>query len=415
MTSSLGRLARLTLFSGPNCSLCDVRCRSSFVQDSRLTNVISTGCKGGASKGQADSPIPAGDHRHSGRGTGEVEEEIHILDSGTAYRWGGRQGPMGRDARQSSPRPVGEGTPEDGWRCLDNSQLFFVDTRETASYWDYWMHPGAIAYNPLGERLLGEPERAKEDTEPSQSTPSHLCFNCGSAGHLLSSCPKPRNRALVDLSRQMFVFFADGGSQTRKRFHEVEEWKSRRLKWVHTYKPGEITDFLLREALGSGDMCGALNMPWLENISLWGYPPGWISCEDPVERVRRRILDEDEPCSGVEGLDNDSCLFVVLNDTPEDSEILQLDSSFTSVPSDPPSEARTPRRWAVYPKAYFLSELLPVYTGRVLPLTEPTQLDGQHETCSPPPPPPGSPPPLPPPFHHSINLFYDEVDMDLSD
>ena len=33
MASSLGRLARLTLFSGPNCSLCDVRCSSSVVQD----------------------------------------------------------------------------------------------------------------------------------------------------------------------------------------------------------------------------------------------------------------------------------------------------------------------------------------------------------------------------------------------
>ena len=33
MVSALGRLARLTLFSGPNCSLCDVRCSSSSVRD----------------------------------------------------------------------------------------------------------------------------------------------------------------------------------------------------------------------------------------------------------------------------------------------------------------------------------------------------------------------------------------------
>jgi len=33
MASSLGRLARFTLFSGPNCSLCDVRCPSFVARD----------------------------------------------------------------------------------------------------------------------------------------------------------------------------------------------------------------------------------------------------------------------------------------------------------------------------------------------------------------------------------------------
>lgn len=344
-----------------------------------------------------------------------MEEEIRILDSGPADRWGrGRKGSVGLDAREPSPRPVGEGAPEDGWRGLDDSQLFFVDTRETVSYWDHWIHPGAILYHRLDEPLLGE--RAGGDTgqSPQSTLPGPHCFNCGSAEHLLSSCPDPRNRALIDLSRQLFAFFADDISRTRKRIHEVEEWKSRRLEWTHAYKPGEITGSLLREALGSRDSHGTSNMPWLENISLWGYPPGWISREDPVERVRRRVLDVGDSGDGDKELDSDPHLFVVLNDTPEDSETLQLDSSFTTVPSDPPSEVRVPRRWAAYPDTYFLSQLLPVYTGRVLPLTESVELDEQCETFSLPPPPLDSPPPLPPPFPHN-DLFNDEVDMDLSD
>ena len=304
---------------------------------------------------------------------------------------------------------MGEGTP-DGWRAIDDSQIFFVDTRETTSYWDYWIYPGAISYHRLYEQPLGEPERPEGDPQP---TPTSRCFNCGSTEHLLSSCPNPRNRALIDLSRQLFAFFAHDAPQNWERIHEVEEWRRRRLEWVRVYRPGEITGPLLRDALGLRDADGAPNMPWLENVSLWGYPPGWISHEDPVERVRRRILNEDD-------LPKDSCLFTVLNATPEDSEIHQLDGLPSFVPSDPPSLLRTPRRWARYPNTYFLYDILPAYTRRALPpLTEEPKLDGRYKISpsSPsmrPPPPLDSPPPLPPPFPHD-DSFEDEVDMDLSD
>ena len=389
-----------------------------------MTSSTSIGCEGGAGKGQTDSPIPVGDDKHPGQGAGEVEKEICILDSSSAYRWeGGREGSVGCDPCQPSPRPVGEGEAEGGWRGLDDSQLFFVDTRETANYWDYWIYPGAILYHRSDERLLGEAGRPEGNTGPSpQSAPGPHCFNCGSAEHLLSSCPDPRNRALIDLSRQLFTFFADDTPQNRGRIHEVEEWKSRRLEWTRTYRPGEVTGFLLKDALGSRDAHGAPNMPWLENISLWGYPPGWVSCEDPIERVRRRILDREDPGTGGGGFADDSCLFVVLNDTPGDSETLQLKGSPVSAPSELLSGARTPRRWAAYPATYFLSDLLPVYAGRILPpLAEPVRLDVWCETLASPPclpvqPPPSSdsPPPLPPSFPHD-DPFDDEVDMDLSD
>ena len=389
-----------------------------------MTSHISTDCEGGTGEGQADPAIRVGDDQHPRRGAGEVEEEIRLLDSSTTSRWeGGSEGSVGCDARQPSPRPVGEGAEGDEWRGLDDSQLFFVDTRETTSYWDYWTHPGVISYHRLDGQILGEVEQLEGDTElSSQSTPGPRCFNCGSVEHLLSSCPDPRNRALIDLSRQLFAFFAEDASQNWKRIHEVEEWKLRRLEWTNTYRPGEITSSLLRDALGSRDACGTPNMPWLENISLWGYPPGWISGEDPVERVRRQILDKDGSGSGDTGHDNHSCLFVVLNDTPEDSETLQLDCSPAPAPPNPPSEAGTPRRWAAYPNTYFLSDLLPAYTGRVLPpLGESPKRDGQYETSSPPPqpygqppPPASSPPPLPPSFPND-GSFDDEVDMDLSD
>lgn len=376
-----------------------------------MTNYISTGCEGRTCKSQTGSPIPAGDDQYPGQRAGEVEEEIRILDSSPAYRWeGGREGSVGCDARQSSSRSVGEGAAEGGWRGLDDSQLFFVDTRETASYWDYWMYSGAISYHRLDEGVLGETEPADNRLAP-QSASNPRCFNCGSTGHLLSSCPDPRNRPLIDLSRQFFAFFASDTSQNLGRIHEVEGWKSRRLEWTRVYKPGEVTGSLLRDALGVRDASGAPNMPWLENISLWGYPPGWLSCEDRVESVRRRILDGN--CPGDNELGNKSCQFAVLNDTPEDSETLQLDISSIYIPSDPPSDAGTPRRWATYPDTYFLSELLPAYTRRVLPpLGESDELDGQCQTL--PPFPLDSPPPLPPSFPHG-DSFDDEEDMDLSD
>jgi len=376
-----------------------------------MTSNISAGCEGGTGEGQADPAVSAGDDQHPGRGAGEVEEEIRVLDSSPARRReGGREGSVGCDPCQSSPRPVGEGGAEDKWRGLDDSQIFFVDTRETTSHWDYWIHPGAISYHRLDEQLLGEPERPEGDNGLSrQLTPVSRCFNCGSTEHLLSSCPNPRNRALIDLSRQLFAFFADDASQNWKRIHEVEERRRCRLEWSRVYRPGEITGPSLRDALGTRDAEGTPNMPWLENISLWGYPPGWISCEDPIERVRRRILDEDDSGGGDEGL-KDSCLFAVLNDTPEDSEVLQLDSSLPSAPQAPPSVPQTRRRWAAYPNSYFLSDILPAYTGRVLPpLAEEPKLGGTS-----PPPPPDSPPPLPPSLPHD-NLFGGEEDMDLSD
>lgn len=177
---------------------------------------------------------------------------------------------------------------------------------------------------------------------------------------------------------------------------------------------------LLRDALGSRDADGTPNMPWLENVSLWGYPPGWISHENPVERVRRRILDEDDP--GDDKKPGDPCHFAVLNDTPEDSEILQLGGLFLPALLDLPPDVRSSRRWATYPNIYFLSDILPAYTGRALPpLAEEPKLDGRHETSLPslppimqPPPPPNSPPPLPPPIPRD-DLSEDEVDMDLSD
>jgi len=387
-----------------------------------MSNYISTGCKSGTGKGQADPAVPGGDDKYPGQGTGEVEEKIRILDPRPPRRReGGREGSVGRDARQPSPRSVGEAAAEDRWRGLDDSQLFFVDTRETTSYWDYWIYPSAIFYHRVDEQPLGEPERPEGDNGLGpQSIPGPRCFNCGSTEHLLSSCPDPRNRALIDLSRQLFAFFADGASQNWKRIHEVGEWRSRRLEWTRIYRPGEITGSLLRDALGSRDADGAPNMPWLENVALWGYPPGWISHEDPVECVRRRILDEDGPGNDKEPCD--SCLFAVLNGTPEDSEVLQLGGLFSPVPSDPPSDTRTPRRWAAYPNTYFLFDILPAYIGRALPpLAEEPKFDGRYETSLPPllssmqpPPPPDPPPPLPPSIPHD-DLSGGEVDMDLSD
>ncbi|KAG5718874.1 Glutaredoxin-like protein, partial [Termitomyces sp. T112] len=250
MAARLARLPRLTLFSGPNCSLCDI-------------------AKAELAKVRQTRPFEL--------------ETINIQDPGQE-KWK-RKYVYWIPALHLEGREIAKGRIG-----IVESDLFFVDTGTYANW-----QPNGI-YVRASETILGDKEQADSpvaDVLPASATPA--CFNCGEPTHLVSACPQPINRQLVSLSRDLHAFYkTERGAVDYKRIHEVEEWRQQRLEFIDIFAPGEIRGANLRDALGGH------NGDWLENMALWGYPKGWTSIEDPRDKVREIIWNEyadedDEP------------------------------------------------------------------------------------------------------------------------
>lgn len=373
-------------------------------------------CKGGTC--QSQKTVPTGDDQYPGQRAGKVEEEICVLDSGTTHRRErSRERTMGRDACEPSVGRVGE-EPGDK-NGIDNSQLFFVHTEVTSNYWDWWMGNGMIYYDrSRSDEVLGDTPEDEEEDEGGFN--EHRCFNCGSPTHFLNSCHLPHDHALINLSRQLAAFFRNNdGKQAMQRIHVVEGWKQQRLDWLSTFEPGEIRGSLLRDALGLNNDDAGEDVPWLSNMSYWGYPPGWAGVTDPKEKMRSRILGEgDDPTLLGSTVQNGAEVAIIIfgDDGTEES----LDLTVKSTAFEPMAKETSPgefRRWAVYPKSQFLYTLLPVFSGTTLPPPESESFTLERQQIwnniisQPPPPPPCSPPPLPPP----PTLPEAEDDMDMSD
>ncbi|KNZ73765.1 Glutaredoxin-like protein [Termitomyces sp. J132] len=387
MAARLARLPRLTLFSGPNCSLCDI-------------------AKAELAKVRQTRPFEL--------------ETINIQDPGQE-KWK-RKYVYWIPALHLEGREIAKGRIG-----IVESDLFFVDTGTYANW-----QPNGI-YVRASETILGDKEQADSpvaDVLPASATPA--CFNCGEPTHLVSACPQPINRQLVSLSRDLHAFYkTERGAVDYKRIHEVEEWRQQRLEFIDIFAPGEIRGANLRDALGGH------NGDWLENMALWGYPKGWTSIEDPRDKVREIIWNEyadedDEPEGFVIFGDDDTIERVnhtrdskTLDDDEDDenapdSETENEDkqhsterpsSASTTSTSPPPQSQPQLVRWATYPPSHFSSQLLPVYNGFMLPPIShqgsSTYTAERHALWqriilgkfSPPPPPPPDtePPPLPPP------------------
>lgn len=253
-----------------------------------------------------------------------------------------------------------------------STSLFVVDSRPS-----YVVPDDDYFYDRCGDAALGT------DAVDTVSPNARRCFNCGSPDHIISSCPEPRNHALVTLSRQLFNFYKDDSVGGFQRIHEVEEWKQQSLDWLEHFEPGQIKGLVLREALGLRDGDIGECVEWLRNMACWGYPKGWVGDVDPRERVWRMISGEDEQETGE---DDEPSQFVIVGD--KDEEALTLPSnvgirlaeettsedgylrSETASSSSTASSSfvqTTTRRWATYPGTYFLSSRLPIYDGRSLP------------------------------------------------
>ncbi|CAK5265130.1 unnamed protein product [Mycena citricolor] len=270
---------------------------------------------------------------------------------------------------------------------------------------------------------LGSPDRLPPDPYASSNTQPR-CFNCGDQTHVLSACPHRRDAALVALSRQIYDFeHARGGAaRSLKEFAE----RLRKADWVagpHAFVPGRVS-FELRRALrwradgeeeeeqvGGDDVLDdsdprcecdddGRDHPWLSNMALWGYPPGWVAVQDPREEMLARIMHEnnqDDDSSDGEGV------MKIWGENGEEEILLTPDPARSSMDAEsvaPTSDKMvTMKRWAQYPDLHFVWDRLTVYNGLLLSEhgLRPPPLRGPppEPTERPPPPPPDPPPPEP--------------------
>ncbi|KZP08723.1 hypothetical protein FIBSPDRAFT_922625 [Athelia psychrophila] len=361
MASGLARIARLTLFSGPNCSLCDIakaelaKVRQSRSFELNTINIQDQGQEKWKKKYVYWIPALHLEGREIAKGRWDAQTVIQALDE-----WESKKG------QEETINP---------WDC---SPLYERDVPDI-----------------LGESPAAGLQEAHQDPR--------RCFNCGDPSHAVSQCPTPANHALIALSRQMFVFSQSAHRQALgdlERVHVVEGRRHQRLDWLDDFEPGEVRGDALREALGT-----AGETEWLRNMALWGYPKGWTGTRDPRYEVMKRIEEEPEY--------EDEDPFLIFGDKGEEEEIElhpprkqspEREHATEEVPSSPkPTKLEADiHRWASYPTTYFSSALLPLYNGYALPpppsetFSRERQALWEKITSVPPPPPPGAPPPPPP-------------------
>ncbi|KAF9227573.1 hypothetical protein BS17DRAFT_877775 [Gyrodon lividus] len=346
MAARIPTLARLTLFSGPHCSLCDVaKVELSKVKKLREFDleVISIQDKGQEKwKKKYIYWIPALhlDGKEIAKGRWDASTVLEALKR--------------RDA-ELDPSP------------------FIIDTSCTLNPLDVSLGHSYL-YDKITGVVLGQ---VVDESIPSSEKDLRRCFNCGSPDHSVASCPEPVDRRLVALSRQLFNFFhPDLVGQEIHRFHIAEGWKQQRLEWLEWYEPGVIRGPLLRDALGLQHEDPGNAVEWLRNMTYWGYPPGWVSHQDPGDLVRSRILADTED---EDGTDADHA-FTIFRDSHDDEQVdlnpfsprrsLHTELDLCSTDHTPTLSASCTsaerKRWAIYPNTLFSSETLSVYSGTPL-------------------------------------------------
>ena len=368
-----------------------------------------------ASLGHIES-FPAGYYQYPGQGTGKVEKEICLLDTcspsrgqGDCQRSLGRtNGPSGSETM--GPETIPHGNRNDG----QASELILPIFTDLSPYTNDWESFGI--YERTDTYVLGT-QGENDDEEEEEPTIQSRCFNCGHPDHKVTECPIRANRELIALSRQYHDFYQGArGLGNSQRFHTVEAWRQQRLDWLEEFEPGAIKGELLKDAIYDG------NDEWLKNISVWGYPLGWVSHIDPRERVRARIWNENngdiEEHEAAEIFeihgDGEVVELLSLKHSESDEEVIAkrtpaptpTTSRFPSPsisPSVPPLSSMSPIRWATYPTSYFSSQALVLYN----PPTRSESWDSslfndtdaylnQFSASNQPPPPQDEPPPLPP-------------------
>ena len=362
--------------------------------------------------------FPAGYHQYPGQRTGKVEKEICLLDTCSPSRGQGDcQRSLGRTNGQPGSETVGPGSIPDGSRGdRQASELIlpiFIDLSPHTNGWESFG-----IYERTDTDVLGTQTESNDDDDVDPTIQSR-CFNCGNPDHKVTECPIRANRELIALSRQYHEFYQGArGLGNSQRFHTVEAWRQQRLDWLEDFEPGTIKGELLKEALSDG------NDEWLKNISVWGYPLGWVSHLDPRERVRDRIwngnngdvVEELEAAKQFE-IHGDAVELLSFNHNESDEEVMTNRSptpttttsrfpspSSPSISSSaPPLCSIHPIRWATYPTSYFSSQALVLYNPPTrnepwdsVVFNDTNTYLNQFSATNQPPPPQDEPPPLPP-------------------
>lgn len=236
----------------------------------------------------------------------------------------------------------------------------------------------------LGENILTEVTLQKQvQASPSRDFLSFIfsrkrhnpkCFNCGDERHKLSTCSLPRNVSLIALSRAMYEFFRSDGTREQDRLHEHAERILQRKHYNSAFEPGIVGQDLLN-ALGFRQGKDLSCLPWYPRMLEWGYPPGWLSVENPKDLVEKRI-------ENVDLIENVEVLQIFRSDSPSsgDEDLEHVNSQ--SIEENPGTSRSAKsdiilRRWANYTTPLFSSELLAVYSGDPLCIDK-IKLDGLH-------------------------------------
>nr|XP_046243468.1 zinc finger CCHC domain-containing protein 8 [Scatophagus argus] len=120
------------------------------------------------------------------------------------------------------------------------------------------------AYNQVFNQVIGTDG---QEIEMKDKRPKSMCFNCGSGGHQLRDCPKPKDMAAINERRKEFNQNSNQAVQSNQRYH-AEEVEERFAK----YKPGVMSEELLT-ALG---VDANTLPPLIYRMRQLGYPPGWL-------------------------------------------------------------------------------------------------------------------------------------------
>ncbi|GJJ12337.1 hypothetical protein Clacol_006578 [Clathrus columnatus] len=231
--------------------------------------------------------------------------------------------------------------------------------------WNQHVAVDSISYSRDVSLILGEGVSAEESPKP---VPFFLrdrrvprCFNCGDEKHMVSSCPLPHNYSLISLSRTMYDFFQQNiGKREYERIHEYAERMSKRKCYNNVFEPGKLGQDVLN-ALDFQEDDDLTRLPWYFRMLEWGYPPGWVSVENPKDKVNARIQNEDTT-DDVETV----CIFSSASPSSEgeesDEDIIEQYHAIREKSND------MPKRWATYPTTLFSSERLTIYTGKRLPI-----------------------------------------------
>ena len=169
----------------------------------------------------------------------------------------------------------------------------------------------------------------------------------------------------------MYEFFKDPGQGEQERLHEYEERKIKRLRFAKSFQAGSICGELLREALGM-DLVDSnegeeRELPWMWRMLDWGYPPGWVSAEDPKLEILARIEGEDMSTDDLDAT-------IIFDNPPQTSSVEHLSASSnicanagTCKTLTVAEQTDTQKRWVHYSTTLFSSEHLAVYSGFPLP------------------------------------------------